>query len=375
MYLFDIYDIIPNFNAPASMGRSQPPFLSSMIIDTYLSPLNPLNPHKTITGIRRRWYERTNKSWLKIAIEAAKREYETVWIDKAGEYNHSVKEYTLSRYGDRDVGYAHSSELESGWDLTSRYYNQCDHFLPIDLNTYLYKYEKDFSKAALILGDRHEAEYWTDQALERQIEINKYMWDEEKGFFFDYSYYFKERSNFYSLGSFTPLWGEYATEEQAKHMVKHLDKFETPYGLTITAKESLPQPIDLSKIQKQYHPAIEEIIEPKQWDYPNIWSPLEYLTVIGLLKYGYITEARRIMENSVKTHAALYREYKTFFEKINGETGKPSTGYKYAMQEGFGWTNAAFYRYIQILDTLKREGSIYIQPKPQEPPFELAILH
>src|SRR3989344_3188300 len=34
-YLFEKFGIIPNFNSPASMGRSQPPFLSSMILDTY----------------------------------------------------------------------------------------------------------------------------------------------------------------------------------------------------------------------------------------------------------------------------------------------------------------------------------------------------
>ncbi len=302
IYLFNQFEIIPNFSAPASIGRSQPPFFSLMIIDTYLKRLNTTNSYSYVTGIKRKLYEVTMKQWLKKSIDIAKQEYEIVWIDKTKAYNHSVTDHMLSRYGDRDIGYAHSSELESGWDMTSRFYNRCDQFLPIDLNSYLYKYETDFAAAAKILGDTQEEKKWLQKAHKRKDEINKYLWDEKAGAFFDYNYKSKRKSIFLSLATFTPLWAGYATEQQAKRLLAHLVKFETPYGLTITAKDSLAKPIDLSKIEERYHPAIEDIIKPKQWDYPNIWSPLEYLTVIGLLKYGFTEDAKRIMSNSVKAH-------------------------------------------------------------------------
>lgn len=375
VHLFETFHIIPNFSAPASIGRSQPPFLSSMILDTYLKRLNPTNPYKYVTGMNKKWYELSMKSWLKDTMEIAKKEYELVWIDQSGAYNHSVKGYTLSRYGDRDIGYAHSSELESGWDMTSRFYNRCDQFLPIDLNSYLYKYEKDFAQTATILGKREEAEYWEEKADHRQKDIRKYMWDNDEGFYYDYGYGFQKIGHYFSLASFTPLWAGYATPGEAKRMIKHLDKFETPYGLTIGAKMSLAKPIDLSKIQRRYHPAIEEIIKPKQWDYPNIWSPLEYLTVVGLLRYGFTDDAKRIMTNSVKAHAAAFRKYGTFFEKLNGETGETGKGAQYVDQQGFGWTNAAFFRYIQILDALENGQNIYRTDVSQDPPYDLAILH
>lgn len=375
IYLFNTFHIIPNFSAPASMGRSQPPFFTSMIMDTYLKRLNPTNPFKRARGVNQRIYKLRYRRWLKRAIETAKREYELVWIDRAKAFNHSVQGYNLSRYGDRDIGYAHSSELESGWDMTSRFYNRCDHFLPVDLNALLYKYEKDFELASQILGERHEEEMWREKAKERAADINKYMWDVKNGFYFDYGYEYKKISTFYSLASFVPLWAGIATAEQAKRMLSHLPKFETPYGLTITAKESLAKPIDLSKIQPQYHPAINEIIKPKQWDYPNIWSPVEYLAVIGLLRYGFIDDARRIMSNSVKAHAAAFRKFGTFFEKLNGETGETGSGALYGDQQGFGWTNAAFFRYIQILDALENGQEIYKKSTSQDPPYDLAILH
>jgi alpha,alpha-trehalase len=390
MYLFNTFGVIPNFNAPVSLGRSQPPFLTSMILDAVkkvskvgkVSEVSEGNKkHKTFdTSDTFDTYSTFlnwggERGWLKKAIDTAKKEYELVWVDSANIYNHHVNGYTLSRYGDRDVGYAHSSELESGWDFTSRFYNRCNHFLPIDLNTLLYKYECDFAYVAQLFNQPNEEAKWLEKAYERKQAINNLMWSEKDGFFFDYGWYYKTQSEFYSLASYIPLWAGLATAEQAEKMVNHLQRFETQYGLTITDKASLARPIDLSKIQRRYHPAIEEIIHPKQWDYPNIWSPLEYLTVIGLLRYGYIDEAKRIMTASVKSHASLYRTYGTFFEKINAETGEPGVHFHYENQSGFGWTNAAFYRYILILDHLEQNKPLYIGNTVKNPPFTLAIPH
>lgn len=362
-YLFEKYGIIPNFNAPASMGRSQPPFFSSMILDAYSGKY---------FALRRK---NEPKNWLKEVTACAKREYEHVWIDKNNLYHHRVEGYILNRYGDRDIGYAHSSELESGWDFTSRFYNQCNDFLPIDLNVFLFKYERDFAKIASNLNDREEEGIWKKKAQERKEEINRLMWNEEEGFFYDYGYNFKRQSDFLSLASFTPLWAGLANKGQAEQMVTKLPLFETPYGLTITAKESLAKPLNLSHIQKRYHPAILEIITPKQWDYPNSWPPLEYLTVIGLLKYGFLDDAKRLMEKYLATHAKIFRKYGTFFEKINAVTGDRAESFHYANQPGFGWTNAIFYRYVQILTAIEEEKEIYQQPKATEPPYKLSIIH
>jgi alpha,alpha-trehalase len=303
IYLFDHYGVIPNFNAHVSIGRSQPPFLSSMILDTYNGYYFP--------AIRKNKFQealfnlKPHKKWLKKALDVAKKEYETVWIDKERHYNHSVKDELLARYGDRDIGYAHSSELESGWDFTSRFYNRCNQFFPIDLNVLLYKYERDFAKIAFHLENSEEEKKWKDVANQRKKEINRLMWNDKKGFFFDYCYTTKRISGFLSLASFTPLWAGLATKEQAEQMVKKLPIFETDFGLVITAKESLAPQIDLSHVPERFRPALQSVLEPKQWDYPNIWPPVEYLAVIGLLKYGYVEDAKRIMDKSIKANAAL----------------------------------------------------------------------
>jgi alpha,alpha-trehalase len=383
-YLYNKYGIIPNFNSPASTGRSQPPLLTSMILDTYeayLDAYNGANPFKKLLHDRQYYND-----WLARKFDVAKKEYENVWIDRNGYYHHRVEGYKLSRYGDRDIGYAHSAELESGWDFTSRFYNRCNEFLPIDLNSFLYKYEMDFAKISEYLN-LEDQKVWEEKANLRKKEINKYMWNEKAGFFFDYGFKNKRQSNFLSLAGFVPLWTELATADQAAKMVKKLSKFETQYGLTITAEESLASKISLSQIPERYRETIEEVLKPKQWDYPNIWPPLEYLTVIGLLKYGYVEEAMRIMKNSLSAESKIFRKYGTFFEKMDGEIGDVAKSFHYAQQQGFGWTNAVFYRYVKILDAIEAGQKIYVSDNPTTlaaldsklsklaPPYKLSIPH
>lgn len=358
LYLYKKYGSIPNFNSPGAANRSQPPLLTSMILDVYFGEKEKVR--------------KKNIFWLERAAKIAKNEYFHVWIDSQNFFHHSVPDIPLNRYGDRDIGYAHSSELESGWDFTSRFYNRCDEFLPIDLNVFLYKYERDFAKISALLKNKSDAEMWQERADTRKKEINDYMWDEKTGFFYDYGYAFKKRSDFLSLAGFTPLWTGLATPQQAKKMVKMLKVFESPYGLFITAKKSLPPKINLTQIPTRYRSAINEILEPKQWDYPHIWPPLEYLTVIGLLKYGYVKEAVRIMKKSLKAEAKIFRKHGTFFEKIDGESGDVAKGFHYPNQGGFGWTNAVFYRYVQILEYIDSRKNLYLN---DQAPYELSFPH
>lgn len=166
IYLYEKHGVVPNFNSPASTGRSQPPFLTSMILDTYNGyyfKYLKLNPFKRV------FFDiETHNSWLERAVKIAEREYFHVWIDSSSYFHHSAEGFSLSKYGDRDIGYAHSAELESGWDFTSRFYNRCNEFLPIDLNVFLYKYEIDFAKIYMLLGDGQKEALWKERAEKKK---------------------------------------------------------------------------------------------------------------------------------------------------------------------------------------------------------------
>ena len=372
IYIFKKYHIIPNFTHPESLGRSQAPYLTSIIFDAY----EAMERNRGLL-IRFKNMLSGNKDWLRSRMAIAKIEYEDVWESPVGKhYNHKVPEYHLNRYGDRDVGYGQNAEKESGWDMTSRFYDRCHNFLPIDLNCLLYKYETDFAKAAEILNDPAEKTYWLEKAKERKERINKFMWNEKEGFFYDYDYVHQKQSEFLSLAGFVPLWAGVATPEQARRMIGKLDAFKTKHGLAITDKASLPPVIDLSHVPEPLRISLEAVIKPRQWDYPNIWPPTHYMTVIGLLQYGFTDHAKKLMEEYVESNAQAFRKHGALLEKMDGETGDSPPTYWYPSQLGFGWTNAAFYRYIQILEAI--DGGVQIYKESQEsssPPYELTILH
>ncbi|HET9946951.1 MAG TPA: trehalase family glycosidase [Patescibacteria group bacterium] len=367
IYLFKTYGVVPNANFWAFLMSSQAPFLSSMVFDSYYAI------QRGGTNIQ----EKAANNWLKERIEAAKEEYFQVWEDSK-HYNHKVEQFNLSKYGDRDVGYNLNAERESGWDFTTRFYNRCHEFLPIDLNSYLHKYEKDFAKAAHLLGNEKEEKEWDKKAQDRHDRIKKYMWNEEKGFFFDYDFVHELQSEFYSLAGFVPLWAKLATYEEAKRAREKLPLFETEYGLTITAKESLPPQFDYDNIPDAFRYSIEEVLKPKQWDYPHIWSPLEYQTIIGLLRYGFIDDAVRIMTKSISANLKVFQKYGALLEKLDATTGgKPKT-FWYPAYLGFGWTNAVFYRYVKLLEHIEKHNKdIYTKEALKlGPPYSLTgILH
>lgn len=370
IYLFNKYGIIPNANFWGFLGSSQPPFLTSIIFDGYYS----LERSNNIKNAIKKLFAKT---WLKKRIETAKKEYFNVWENEK-EYNHKLFKFNLNKYGDRDVGYNLNAERESGWDFTTRFYNRCNDFLAIDLNSFLFKYESDFLRASQILNDKKEQDFWTNKMKERQLNVEKYMWNAKKGFFFDYDYKNNIQSEFYSLAGFTPLWVKLATYEQALEMVKKLPLFETENGLTVTSKISQAPQVKLDKdLSKEYKITIDDILKPKQWDYPNIWAPIEYLTVIGLLRYGFINDALRIMKKSINANLKIFKKYGMLLEKMNGLTGDiPNEKYWYEAQLGFGWTNAVFYRYVKIIEYIEKEnGNIYNnEEKIHKPPFDITTL-
>src|SRR3989344_5482217 len=168
-------------------------------------------------------------------------------------------------------------ETESGWDMTPRFGRKCLHFLPVDLNALLYKYEIDFARAAHILGNRKVSKQWEAAATSRKRVMNELMWSKTRGPYYDYDFSKQKRGNVSSLASYYPLWAGMVDDKQAKQLVKSLRKFEQKGGLSATDQQ-LGQLVPGSV--------------PTQWAYPNGWAPLHFLVVKGLQRYGYHVDAR-----------------------------------------------------------------------------------
>ncbi len=316
--LFNRFKIIPNASRMYLTGRSQPPFLTSFIWDVYEA------------------YNMDEK-WLGEALAVAEAEYHTVWM---GTHKPNARQVYkgLSRY--YDINYLHDlAEAESGWDMTTRFGRKALNFLPVDLNALLYKYEMDFARYYRLISDEQTANSWEKAAEERKETMNKLMWSNLRGLYFDYNYSREKRGSVSSLAGFYPLWAGMVDEKQAAQMVKSLRRFEQRGGLATT---------DAPAVQQIIPGVIAPGVMPVQWAYPNGWAPLQFLVVKGLQRYGYHKEARRIAMKWLSTNLKWFNEHGVFLEKYNVvQPEKPPVKGVYPSQTGFGWTNAVFERFCK----------------------------
>jgi alpha,alpha-trehalase len=305
IYMIHRFGMMPNSSRYYHMTHSQPPILTSYILDVY------------------NWGKKS-ESWLRERIEIAEREYKNVWTASIHPHFRNMH-MDLSRYYDIHV-LNDLAEAESGWDMTTRFDGRCLDYLPIDLNCLLYKYEIDISNAYKIFGDKDTSELWQNKSAYRAEHINELMWDEEAGFYFDYDFRNYKRSEVWSLAGMYPLWCGLASHEQAKRLVANLQKFSFNGGLVATTQHN-----------NDHRPF------NKQWAYPNAWAPLQWIVTEGLNNYGYNEKAEHIARLWINSNLNYFKNFGIFREAYNAVSplDKPLEGV-YPSQIGFGWTNGVF---------------------------------
>ncbi len=307
-FLFNRFGIIPMRNRYYNLGTSQIPFLTSMILEVFAVD--------------------KDTAWLRKTSKVAELELQKYWMNKNLTEKHIVYK-GLSRYCDHYITHL-GAEHESGWDMTSRFNDRCLEYLPIDLNTCLYKYETDLSKIYGLLKNHPKSKYYQEQAEKRKRNIVSLMWNDKLNFFFDYNKNLKRQSNFFSVAGFYPLWAKLATKKQAQLIRdKILPLFECDGGIANTQSKGLSD-------------------EVKQHDYPNGWPCQQWIVIKGLLNYGFQSDAERIAKKWLDMNVKLFSETGNFWEKhdvVNCKVGVYNPD-RYKTQNGFAWTNAVFVRLI-----------------------------
>jgi alpha,alpha-trehalase len=214
---------------------------------------------------------------------------------------------------------------ESGFDVSFRFGPfgaGTHHFAPVCLNSLLYKTEKDLETMARLLGHTREAQDWREKAETRAGIMRRLFWDPEHGQFFDYDFEAGKRSDYEYVTTFYPLWAGWATPEQAKGVEQQLSVFELPGGAVMS--------------RHQVH---------TQWDYPNGWAPMQLITVEGLRNYKFNPDADRLSRKFLSTVMENFHRDGTIREKYNMVTrttdSQVTAGYQMNVI-GFGWTNGVF---------------------------------
>lgn len=222
---------------------------------------------------------------------------------------------------------------ESGWDFSARWLRDDQNIstirtieiIPVDLNCLLYELETTIADAYKHLRQKRLSKLFLRRAENRAKAINKYFWDEKHKFYFDFDLTAKRPCVVYSAAGMFPLFSRIASKDQAKRATRALKKMLLkPGGVVCT-----------------------NILTNQQWDAPNGWAPLQWITVKALRNYQFDDLANQIKARWQKNVEQWFRASGRLFEKYNVvDIKKPSGGGEYVLQEGFGWTNGIYLAFL-----------------------------
>lgn len=337
-YLVNTYGHIPNGNRTYFLSRSQPPFFSEML--RVYSQKHGVNSIIAFLPALEKEYQywtadAKNVSQSKIAVNKSVWTNETILnrysgtltTPRAEAYD---KEYKWSLALKEELRPAFHQNLraacESGWDFSSRWFAdeknkttvQCENFIPVCLNSLLYNCEKELAALYQFQSNSKIAKKYEALAESRKKAILKYCWSEKESVFNDYDFVTKRPNSVISLATVYPLFFGIATQQQSNQVAQSIqDKFLMKGGVVTTLNTT-----------------------GEQWDAPNGWAPLQYMTVIGLARYEHNELAKTIAQRWLALNEKEYLLEGKMMEKYNVmELDQPGGGGNYTNQDGFGWTN------------------------------------
>ena len=389
--LFEIehYGAVLNANRTYYLTRSQPPFLTAMIRAVYDEPAAFPDPSSALAWLdyayrlSAKYYE----SWTTPQRTAGDTGLARFYDEDCGPvpemaddstYFHDVIEWLLANPAD-DPGYLVQSQApldvdhlgtqgegncnprtgalrelanvrghqltndfylgdramrESGFDACFRFGPFCGsthHYAPACLNSLLVRHERDMAAFAAILDRPEESIDWGKRADLRTEAIQRFLWREEEGLFFDYDFKHQRSSSYGYLTAYYPMWAGLATPRQAERLKENLQLFEQPGGLTMSTTNS-----------------------GMQWDAPYGWAPSNLMAIEGLTRYGYREDACRIANSFLGTVESNFEKDATLREKYDvvrcDSEVHVTAGYKENVI-GFGWTNGVYLKLHELLAT------------------------
>ncbi len=345
-YLIDKIGFIPNGNRTYFLSRSQPPFFGKMV-DLLAKSKGDQIIQEFLPQL-----EKEYQFWMKglanvnattTAIDKVVYLEEGVYLNRywdKGDYPRaeSHREDVLTvQESDRPAKQVYKdlrSACESGWDFSSRWFKDAQNLstihttdiIPVDLNSLLYSLEKIIAAGHTSNKNTAQAALYNTRAKQRQLAIQKYCWNEEKGFFMDYDFKTKQHTTVPSLAGMYPFEAGIGTKEQAAKAAKIIESDFLKAGGLVSTLNATGQ----------------------QWDYPNGWAPLQWMTISGLKNYQQETLANTIADRWIALNRKIYKRTGKLLEKYNVVDMELETGGgEYPVQDGFGWTNGVLLKLLE----------------------------
>ena len=333
---------IPNGNRTYYLSRSQPPFFAAMV-GLYAAATDTTQALEYLEML-----EAEHAFWMDGAERTAPGEaYRRVvrlrdgsvlnryWDDRADPRPESHREdYHLAQTlpeAERARFYRNvRASAESGWDFSSRWMRdpsdlrslETTDLVPVDLNSLLYHGERTIAALRRFRAREQDVAVsarFAEAAEERRRDLLAAAYDSATGFFYDVRWRSGERvTDRPSLAAAAPLYFGLASQEQGQAVAARLEReFLKPGGFVTTTFAS-----------------------GQQWDAPNGWPPLEWLTMQGVRRYGRADLADTARNRWLELNRRTYRSTGKMTEKYDvADLTRQAGGGEYPNQDGFGWSN------------------------------------
>lgn len=344
-HLINTYGHIPNGNRTYYLSRSQPPFFSLMV--NLLAEIKGDSVYKNYLPAMQKeydyWMDKTEPTKHVVRMpdgSILNRFYDQLNIPRQEMHGIDVETAQKSKANNKEIYRDLRTAAESGWDFSTRWLGdgknlstiQTTQFVQVDLNCLLYALERNLSKAYDLSGNDQKAQSFNQLAERRKKAINKYCWSAKSGWYVDYNLATKRHSTSLTLAGVVPFFLQVAPASNIFIAAQNIrSKFLKAGGVTTTLVNS-----------------------GQQWDAPNGWAPLEWMTIAGLEQYNQGDLARNIAYRWVQLNVGVFQRTGKLMEKYNVyEMNLDGGGGEYPSQDGFGWTNGV------LLALIKKYGIKY----------------
>ena len=349
-YLIDTYGHIPNGNRTYYLSRSQPPFFSLMV--QLLAEIKGDSIYQNFLPQMLKEYQfwmdgsekvKTGEAYRRVVRLSDSVVLNRYWDDNPEPRQESYREdFETAEKSGRNIEemYQHlRAGAESGIDFSSRWFTdnkniktivttQC---VAVDLNALLYQEERTIAKAMLINRNDQGSREFIEKAKQRGESINKYLWNKNMTFYTDYNFVTQTQNNNITPAGLYPFCVINENRDYMSFLCRQVGE---------VVKKKLLQPGGI---------ASSEYAAGQQWDTPNGWAPLEWMTIWGLDRCGQKALAADIAQRWMKLNIKVFKQTGKLMEKYNVvDISKEAGGGEYAGQDGFGWTNGVLLHLIKI---------------------------
>lgn len=193
---------------------------------------------------------------------------------------------------------------ESGIDNSPRFTDRAEkvkhditHLWAVDFNSWVVLQCDCLAQIAEKLGYTEDQKYYVKRREELKYLVNKYLWDDKTGLYYDYDYQKKELNKIPTIASIFPLIAQIPDKAQAKKIIGHIkDEF--------TFNTLIPFPT----VARNYPDFVKDM-----WIGP-VWINTAYMGIKGLQKYGEYELAAEMAYKLVKGIAMTCKNEGSIYE-------------------------------------------------------------